>query len=585
MSSPGRFLGIVLLLAAPLRAQEDRAAALAEASAEAAEADGTLSLLLAREAFEAFDVEPARTALYAALVRAHEQAILRGHEAAVVCVDVSQDGQVVATGSDDKTVRLWTAKGTQTALLPVGAPARDVRLLGGDRVLVATATELAIWDAAGKKLVAFPRAPFDVRNGIVAISPAPDALRLVDANGKVLKDLKVKGSGPAAGEFAFWALTSDGKLRWYDARGREKVVTPAAGASRAVFAASAPILATFGVGIAVELWSPQCKKLGELLHVGPIEHVSIAPKGDRIFTASADGHYAFWSADGKRQNRIPKPGPCLFAAVSEDGLRVATLDDKDRVTVWTWDGVPVSKRFEGIVRVEPNRRGAGLILDFKDGTRRFLHAGLEEVRSGDLVAGALAWSGWGNRGEWLLVADDTGDAALQHWYGPGPAYLDGHTGAILDARFSEDDAVVATGSRDLTARVWDLDPPGVPALGHPDRLTGIGYEPLRLLTCSRDVLHIREEDGRLLRAIQLPSPMIWWGHGADRVAVACKDEVAAWLFDLEGKEIARLKHDGVVNGVEVAPAGDLVVTFSADKTARLWDARGKLRATLDHPQG
>jgi WD40 repeat protein len=99
------------------------------------------------------------------------------------------------------------------------------------------------------------------------------------------------------------------------------------------------------------------------------------------------------------------------------------------------------------------------------------------------------------------------------------------------------------------------------------------------------MLHIREPDGRTVREIPLPSPLLWWGQGEKRVAVACKDELAACLYDDEGKEVGQLKHDGLVNGVEIAPRGDLVVTFSADRTARLWDARGKLRATLDHPKG
>ncbi len=575
--------GALFLLCAAASAQEDRAAALAEASAEAAATDGTLCLLLAREAFEAADIEASRTALYAALVRARERAILRGHEGAVVRADFSPDGRAVATASEDGTARLWTLGGQQTAALLAGAPVRDVRFLGSsDRVLVATDAELSIFDGAGARLAAFPQAPFDVQGAMVAISPAAGALRLVDANGKVLRDLKVKGSGPAAGEFAFWAVTQDGKLRWYDARGREKLVTPAAGATRAVFAASGPVLATFGSAIAVELWSPQCKKLAQLLHAGPIEQVSMSPRGDRIFTASADGHYAFWTADGKRQLRIAKPGPCLFARVSEDGTRVVTLDGTDRVSVWTWDGVPVSRKFEGIVRVEPNARCAGLILGFKDGTRRFVHGGLEEVKSQDLLGGALTCSRWG--GPWLFLGDEGGHAALQHWYGAGPAYLDGHSGAVLRACFSADGARVVTGARDSTARVWDVDPPGVPALYHPERVTGIAYVPGRLMTCSRDVLHIREPYGSIVREIPLPSPLLWWGQGEKRVAVACKDELAVSLYDDMGKEVARLPHDGLVNGVEIAPRGDLVVTFSADRTARLWDGQGKLRATLDHPK-
>jgi len=311
----------------------------------------------------------------------------------------------------------------------------------------------------------------------------------------------------------------------------------------------------------------------------------VSIRGDRIFTASTDGHYAFWLADGTRKDRVEKPGPCLFAELSGDGKRVVTLDDNDRVTAWTWAAAPTSKRFEGITRVVPNRRGLGLILDFEDGSRRFVHSGLEEVRSQDLVGGELTFSRWGNRGDWLLVADDTGHAALQHWYGAGPKYLDGHTGSIVHATFSADDALVVTGSRDGTARVWEVDPPGIGTIYHPSAVTGIGFAGDRLLTCSRDALHIREPDGRAVCDIPLPSPLLWWGHGEGRVAVACKDETSAALYDLNGKEIARLQHDGLVNGVEVAPKGDLVVTFSADGTARLWDARGRHKGKLDHPSG
>jgi len=580
----GRGALLLALLCAAAYGQDDRAAALAEASGEAAATDVTLSLLLARRALETADIELARTALYTALLRGRERAILRGHGGAVACVDISPDGNAVATGSEDGTVRLWSVAGKETAVLKAGAPVQEVRFLG-DGVFLRTAGELLVFDTRGKKLASFPPAPYDISGPILAITPAAGQLNLVDGNGKVIRDLKVKGSGRAAGEFTFYALTTDGRLRWYDGRGRVKMVSPAQGTSAAAFAASAPILASYGTGIAVELWSPKCKKLGELLHAGPVEQVSISAAGDRIFTASADGYYAFWTAEGKREVRVEKAGPCLFAQVSEDGTRVVTLDDGDQVTVWSWDGVPVSKRFPGVTRVTPNNRGAGLILDFKDGTRRFFHAGLGEVNSRGFLSGELSCSRWSSRGNWLFVGGTQGDAALQHWYGAGPAYLTAHTGGILNACFSEDDRLVVTGSSDGTARVWEVDPPGIPVLYHPDRVTGLGYEKERLLTCSKDMLHIREPDGSVVRSIPLASPLIWWGHGQGRVAVACKDQLTAWLYDFDGKEIAKLEHEGVVNGVEVAPDGETVVTFSADGTARLWNTRGWKLATLEHGKG
>jgi WD40 repeat protein len=578
-----RRIVIVLLVAALARAQDDLAEGLAEASAEAVLEDGTLGLLLARKALETADVEPARTAVYTALVRTRERAVLLGHKGPVVFGDISPDGKAFATASEDGTARLWDADGKETATLPAGAPVKEVRFFGA-AVLAATGAELTIWDRAGGKLAAFPAAPYAVMRESVVIFPAAGTARLVDANGKVLKEVKARHCGPGAGDFAFYAVAADGRLRWYDHRGREKAVTPASGTTRAVFAASAPLVATFGSGIAVELWSPECKKLGSLLHAGPVEQVSISPAGDRILTASADGHYAFWTPDGKREQRVPKPGPCLFAALSRDGRRALTLDDRDRVTLWVSGAESATRRFESVRRAD---LGAGVIVEFEDGTRRIADAKLGDVDPAYLLKGAMTVCRWGQRGDWLLVGDERGRAALQHWSRVGPKDLDGHTGAILHGCSTEDDRLILTTSRDSTARVWVVDPPGTPLLYHPDRVNGVGCDPAtgRLLTCCGPLIHFREPDGRLLREATLPSPMIWWGHGDQRVAAACRGEPFAWLWDLDGKEIARLKHDGPLNGAEVSRNGDLVVTFSADKTARLWDARGKLVATLVHPAG
>ena len=35
---------------------------------------------------------------------------LKDHSAAINCLAVSDDGSILATGSDDNTIRLWTAK-------------------------------------------------------------------------------------------------------------------------------------------------------------------------------------------------------------------------------------------------------------------------------------------------------------------------------------------------------------------------------------------------------------------------------------------------------------------------------------------
>ena len=111
----------LLVLCAHAAGQEEQARGLAQASAEAVKQDPELAVLLAREALAAADVEEARTALYAALIRTCKSTVLAGHEGAVTCCDISPDSQLLATGSEDGTARLWTREGQQAASLAGGA--------------------------------------------------------------------------------------------------------------------------------------------------------------------------------------------------------------------------------------------------------------------------------------------------------------------------------------------------------------------------------------------------------------------------------------------------------------------------------
>ena len=45
--------------------------------------------------------------------------VLRGHERAVTAVGISPDGSWLATGSDDKTARLWDLQAQDPAVSPV----------------------------------------------------------------------------------------------------------------------------------------------------------------------------------------------------------------------------------------------------------------------------------------------------------------------------------------------------------------------------------------------------------------------------------------------------------------------------------
>jgi WD40 repeat protein len=54
------------------------------------------------------------------------------------------------------------------------------------------------------------------------------------------------------------------------------------------------------------------------------------------------------------------------------------------------------------------------------------------------------------------------------------------------------------------------------------------------------------------------------------------------LWNLQGKELATLKHNDSVINVAFSPDGKTIATASYDNTAKLWNLQGKELATLKH---
>lgn len=123
---------------------------------------------------------------------------------------------------------------------------------------------------------------------------------------------------------------------------------------------------------------------------------------------------------------------------------------------------------------------------------------------------------------------------------PIPLVTARHEDEVIWAELSLDGRLLATASRDGTARVWDA------ATGRP-----LG-QPLRH---AKRVAFVKfSRDGR-------------------RVATASSDGTARVWDAMTGKPLTPpLRHEGPVTSAEFSPDGRLVVTASLDRTARLWDA-------------
>jgi U3 small nucleolar RNA-associated protein 13 len=163
---------------------------------------------------------------------------------------------------------------------------------------------------------------------------------------------------------------------------------------------------------------------------------------------------------------------------------------------------------------------------------------------------------------------------------------DGHTGVVLAVAPSPDGALVATASKDGTARVWDVATGACVAVceGHTESVTALCF-PSRaaaflsagtpagaragaaswLATASRDRTLKLWALAPLLGALPFPRPEGW-----DGAACAAAARAAGASPFAPRALAAAVAHEKDVNAAAVAPNDRVLATASQDKTVRLW---------------
>ncbi|WP_063793418.1 WD40 repeat domain-containing protein [Streptomyces hirsutus] len=165
-------------------------------------------------------------------------------------------------------------------------------------------------------------------------------------------------------------------------------------------------------------------------------------------------------------------------------------------------------------------------------------------------------------------------------------------GAMVESvSFSPDATRLATAGRDQVVRVWDV------ASGEPVRqLTGAGdigrqvaWSPDGLwiaATFKDQVARVWEADtGRLVHELRGHTGDVWgvaWSPDGSRLATASHDRtVIVWDAATAAATTTLTGHTEFVEGIAWSPDGESLATGSGDHTARIWDARtGALRLLL-----
>jgi len=325
---------------------------------------------------------------------------------------------------------------------------------------------------------------------------------------------------------------------------------------------------------------------------GTVVAAAFAPRGQRLLVASSDGRLGLYDRSGRRLQVLPRQHELTEAVWSPDGDFFTAGAFDGSVALWRI-GSPSPLRIistpSPVTALSFDRTtllvGSGThvrLVDLATGRTRTIRF------HGAVVAGVLDPTG-----DVVAVATRLGKGTtaslLTTRTGRAVARL--HEDGIRSFAFSPDGRLLATGSRDRTARIWN---PRTGKLLHvlphkgyvlDERFSSDGRS---LVTSSEDGAAYLWDVATGRRELLLvgttgavgPVDAAAFSPDGSEIATASTDRLALVYYSRDGRVIAPLAgHRDAVTSIDFDPSGRTIVTGSSDGSARLWDAlpEGTLR--------
>jgi len=522
---------------------------------------------------------------------------LRGHSKSVTSVAISAHGNLIATGSQDKTVRVWNALNGVAIGMPLERHSDGVTSVtfSPDGERTASGSDdgtVMVWSATRGSALLPPLIGHEDVVSCVAFSASGDLI----ASGSSDMTIRIWKSSTGEQLFGPWCgheepITSlafspngnrllsgseDGTARVWDLRhidggASSRLLSDAIDDGHILsvtFSHDSSLLATSSYQAAtIRVWdSETCLPIQELCgHEDAVTCVAFFPSDPQIISCSFDQTIRIWDAYSGELLWRPlhaHDDPIMSLALSQDGKRVISSSYDCTARVWDIETLRIP--------IEPS--------SFKSD-----HVDDEAIQS-------IAWSLDGSR---IISGRTDGVVCIWNTTTAEMATLPfrGHDGSVCAVAFSPDGSQAASTGQDGEFSLWD--PASRDRLlsieGSEEAVTSISFssDGFTVISCSEETVRVRDirRARELFSVSKRPGRNSYFSSVAlsyDRLTLAAgTGDGKIRLFDIRsGKEVELRGHNNDISSISFSHDGRQLVSGSWDHTICVWNLNTKSKQVL-----